>query len=120
MRVIHDDIIIANAFYAKQAGFLNYEDIRDYRILFFQTLTQKHKGFTFKDSNKNTLAFEINGKYFQKDEKGIQCFSELDEEYINELNSSFKDKEIMDMIKETHEIYANAEEPFVKKRELAN
>ncbi len=100
---IPTEVLIANAFYAIQENRLEYDELKEYKIAIYQTLTKKYKYIMFNDKDNiltyhnrvSDTKFNINGRLFIKLNDGIQLFSndELNEEWINKVNSSYSSDE---------------------------
>ena len=100
---IPTEVLIANAFYAKQKNRLEYDELKEYKIALYQTLTKKYKYIMFSDKDNflpypnrvSNTKYDINGRIFIKLNDGIQLFSndELNEEWINKVNSSYSSDE---------------------------
>lgn len=99
MYVLSDSIIIPNALYAKEADFLKYEEIDEYKKLLYKVITKKHKYIMFKSSESNIL--EVEGHTFIKEKDGVSCMDPIDEDFIREINSIYPE-DIRTIIKTTH------------------
>ena len=42
---IPSEVLIANAFYAKQTDFIDYDELSDYKEILYKSLTKKEKYF---------------------------------------------------------------------------
>ena len=88
--VLRDYIVYINALYAKEENSITYEEISEYKILLYRELTKKYKYIMF-DSPKEKL-IEIKNHAFIKEHEGVLSVHELDEEFINDLNSVYPEE----------------------------
>lgn len=119
-------VLVANAFYVKQTDILDYEQLKEYKKILYQTLIKKYKYVMFNDQDGfwpypnrvDETDYEINGELFIKLNDGIYHFSkgDLNEEWINKVNYYYYD--IKKLFKESWQKYANIEEKKVQKQKI--
>ena len=120
-------VLVANAFYVKQTGKLDYEQLKEYKKILYQTLIKKYKYVMFNDQDGfwpypnrvDETDYEINGELFIKLNDGIYHFSkgELNEEWINKVNYYYP-PDIKKLIKESWQNYTDIEEKKVQKQKI--
>ena len=120
-------VLVANAFYVKQTDILDYEQLKEYKKILYQTLIKKYKYVMFNDQDGfwpypnrvDETDYEINGKLFIKLNDGIYHFSkgDLNEEWINKVNYYYS-SDIKKLFKESWQKYANIEEKKVQKQKI--
>ena len=98
-----DKIFIANAFYATQEVRLSYEKIQEFKIMFYKIYTQRfYKYVMFSNSEGNFL--DIYDHLFVKENDGILCCNDLDEEFINEVNDIYP-QAIQDILSDVRDLF---------------
>ena len=120
-------VLVANAFYVKQTDILDYEQLKEYKKILYQTLIKKYKYVMFNDQDGfwpypnrvDETDYEINGELFIKLNDGIYHFSkgDLNEEWINKVNYYYS-SDIKKLFKESWQKYANIEEKKVQKQKI--
>ncbi len=106
-------IVIANAFYAKKVDFLTYEEIDAYRKVLYKTIHEEYKYILFSECDDNSI--EINHHHFIKHNNGIICFNQLDEEFIETINSIYPD-DIQRLIKKSRKEFGIQSKNLLKRR----
>lgn len=112
-------IIIANAFYAKQADSISYKEIERYRTILYRTVTKKYPYVMFNEPKScwpypervEETHYEIEDVLFFKLNDGVYLVSnaKLTEEWINEVNYYYPD-DIKEFFKETWQTYIEKEQ----------
>lgn len=108
-------VLIANIFYAKQADFVDYSELFDYKVTLYNTLTRKEKYVTFNDPKSfypynndrvEETMYEIGKNVFVKENNGILSLhgSFFDDDLINSVNNIYE-KDIIKLIDESRDIF---------------
>ena len=111
------EIIIANAFYAKQTDFIDYEELARFRTVLYQTVTKTYPYVMFNEPKSfwpypervEEHLYEIKGKTFLKENTGvIFCTGgELTKEWIDKVNYYYPD--------DIKEFFVEAREKYIEK-----
>ena len=112
---VTDAVIIGNALYAKQARYIEYNEVEEYKKILYKSLVEDYKYIMFESDESNII--EIEGKMFVKGSEGILSLSNLDDNFIIKLNSIYS-KGVQDIINESRDNYINKSKRIVKKREF--
>lgn len=105
-------ILVGNAFYAKEAKYLEYKDITKYKEILYQTLTEEYRYVMFEDGNYDFL--EIKNSLFIKEKGGIRLLGDLDEVSIESVNSIYPD-DIQELIKKSRDRFRENPKQLIKK-----
>ncbi len=103
--VIDSKVIISNAYYAffqknKQYSILDYKYVDTFKKNLYKKIVEKYKYVLFSGDNSNCI--DIQDHFFIKESKGIRCLSDLDDCFIERVNSVYSD-EIKQMLQSTRE-----------------
>ena len=85
MYILHEYIIIANAMYAKQTSFMDYNSINEYKKILCNYLSQEHDLIFFNSKDE----IEVGNKIFYKHDDGVEVNKTIDEQSINYINSIY-------------------------------
>lgn len=105
-----DYIIIANALYSKKTNILNYDEIEKYKVILYQTITEKYKYIMFDYSTSSII--EVNNHTFIKLNEGVLSMSEIDKSFIEKINSIYP-KDIRELIEKSRDIYIKTNKELV-------
>ena len=118
-------IILANAFYAKQTDYIDYEELSRFRTVLYQIVAKKYPYVMFNEPQScwpypirvEEHLYEIKGKTFLKENTGvIFCTGgELTEEWINKVNYYYPD-DIKESFRESWKVYIEEPKKKVKKK----
>ena len=110
-------IIIANAFYAKQTDFIDYEELARFRTVLYQTVTKTYPYVMFNEPKScwpypervEETRYEIDDKIFIKGNEGVMLFSNdvLTKEWIDKVNYYYPD--------DIKEFFVEAREKYIEK-----
>ena len=124
---IPTEVLIANAFYAKQVSFIDYKELSDYKVTLYKTLNQKEKYVAFIDHKSfyphnngrvEETIYEIGNKIFVKEDSGILSLNGdfFDDDFINNVNCIYE-ADIVKLIDESRNIFKkNNEKPKMYKK----
>lgn len=103
--VLSSKVIISNAFYAifgsrnTAMSTLDYTTIEYYKTILYKMIS-KVCGYVMFSSNESAY-IEIYNHYFIKNLDGVVCTDDLDESFINKVNSIYS-SDIQEIIKKSY------------------
>ena len=107
-------VLIGNAFYAKNADYLEYKDITKYKEILFKIIVEKYKFIMFEQEIYDFV--EIKNSLLIKEKDGIRIYGrgKLDEATIESINSIYPE-DIQELIKKSREIFVEKNKQLIKK-----
>ncbi len=89
--VIDDKVIISNAFYANLKKFnqylLDYDEVEKFKRILYKEIVKKYRYVMFSEDESNYI--DVYEHLFIKENAGIVCFNEIDDSFINKVNSIY-------------------------------